>query len=63
MFRNKLAQSVSLIKLDYMLKVMKKIFIGKISIADPNGSKSMLKKVVEQERATKLQRKNSFNSN
>jgi len=37
-FRENLAQNVSLFRLDYILRVMKKIF-GKFSIADPSGFK------------------------
>jgi len=38
---------------------MKKIFKGKYTIADPSGFKSKLRKVHEQDRAYRLERKNS----
>ena len=56
-FRNRMAQNVSLFRLDYMLKVMKKVFDGKYSIADPQGFKSKLRLVNKQDKALKLLRK------
>lgn len=61
-FRYKMAQNVSLFRMDYMLRVMKKCF-GKYSIAHPKGFKSKLKKIREEERNLKqLKRKDSINS-
>ena len=37
-FRETLAQNVSIFRLDYTLRVMRKVF-GKLSIADPSGFK------------------------
>jgi len=36
--------------MDYMLKVVKKVFNGKCSIADPNGFKSKLRAVNKQDK-------------
>jgi len=41
-FRTRMAQNVSIFRLDYILRVMKKVF-GKYSIADPSGFRSKLK--------------------
>jgi len=42
--------------MEYMLKVGKKLFNGKYSIADPDGFKSKLRLVNKQEKAAKLLR-------
>ena len=48
--------------MDYMLKVFKKVFNGKYSIADPNGFKSKLKQVNKEDRVNKLKRLGTTNS-
>ena len=45
-FRYKMAQNVSLFRMDYMLKVMKKVF-GKYQIAHPKGFKAKLRQVIK----------------
>ena len=62
-FRLQLAQNVSIFRLDYMLRVMRKIFNGKYSIADPNGFKAKLKQLKKNERIQeKLKRSLSASS-
>ena len=49
-FREQLAQSISITKLDYMLKVIRKVF-GKGIISDPDAFKDKIRKMVRAERA------------
>lgn len=52
-FRRKLAQDVSLFRLDYILRVMRKV-MGKYTIADPSGFKQKLRVMQKSERAKKV---------
>ena len=52
-FRQTLAQDVSLFRLDYILRVMRKV-MGKYTIADPSGFKQKLKIMKKRERADKI---------
>jgi len=62
-FRLQLAQNVSIFRLDYMLRVMRKVFNGKYSISDPSGFKIKLKQLKKNERAQeKLKRAGSATS-
>jgi len=62
-FRLQLAQNVSIFRLDYMLRVMRKVFNGKYSISDPSGFKLKLKQLKKNERAKeKLKRVGSASS-
>jgi len=60
-FREKLAQNVSIFRLDYILRVMKKV-LRKISIADPNGYKQKLRLLKKSERIERLRRSDSKGS-
>lgn len=62
-FRLQLAQNVSIFRLDYMLRVMRKVFNGKYSISDPSGFKAKLKQLKKNEKAReKLKRSGSASS-
>lgn len=61
-FRERLAQNTSIFRLDYILRVMRKVFNGKYSIANPDGFKNKLKALQKLERAERVKRQTSSSS-
>ena len=49
-FRQRMAQNVSLFRMDYMLRVIKKVF-GKYNIAHPKGFQSKLRHFIKENKA------------